>query len=405
MKILLVAGSCLQINSSANLCHLSYINGLLDAGHIVDLLTVSPKNLNIDNSMSIPKVRNIYEFEASKYEQLGAAKKSEVIKTAEKKQSDNSKRASVPHLLLSKLKNSIKKVFRNMYGVHGMEIMWYLKACKFKSDEKYDYVISLAYPPVSHLLAEKLIKRKKIVADKFIQIWEDPWYADIYGLNHTEKVRKEEERLLKSADRVCYVSPLTLMYQKEAFPKSQDKMYWQPLPSYYRGEDVELDFSELFFGYFGDYTSQVRNLRPFYNVAVKHNLKTNICGSSDCGFTSDGNVAVYPRMPLSKLKKYEDEANVLVFVCNLKGGQIPGKIYQYSATSKMILFILDGTEEEQKIIREYFEKFERYVFCQNTEESIAEAIDKLKALSVDSRYSRPMEDFSPKQIISNILEG
>lgn len=44
MKILVVAGYCLQVNSSANLCHISYIKGLLDGGYTVDLLTVSNKN-------------------------------------------------------------------------------------------------------------------------------------------------------------------------------------------------------------------------------------------------------------------------------------------------------------------------------------------------------------------------
>ena len=48
MKILVVAGYCLQVNSSANLCHISYIKGLVDCGHTVDLLTVSNKNQNID---------------------------------------------------------------------------------------------------------------------------------------------------------------------------------------------------------------------------------------------------------------------------------------------------------------------------------------------------------------------
>ena len=48
MKILVAAGYCLRVNSSANLCHLSYLNGLIDCGHTVDLLTVSEKNQPID---------------------------------------------------------------------------------------------------------------------------------------------------------------------------------------------------------------------------------------------------------------------------------------------------------------------------------------------------------------------
>ena len=83
MKILVVAGYCLQVNSSANLCHISYIKGLLDGGHTVDLLTVSNKNQNIDTGIKIPKVRKLYTYEASLYEQLGARKNAQHVQGTE----------------------------------------------------------------------------------------------------------------------------------------------------------------------------------------------------------------------------------------------------------------------------------------------------------------------------------
>ena len=39
MRALIVVGSDLSINSSANLCHTAYINGLLNYGCDVDVLT------------------------------------------------------------------------------------------------------------------------------------------------------------------------------------------------------------------------------------------------------------------------------------------------------------------------------------------------------------------------------
>ena len=75
------------------------------------------------------------------------------------------------------------------------------------------------------------------------------------------------------------------------------------------------------------------------------------------------------------VKQAEKETDVLVFVCNVKGGQIPGKLYQYSSTKKWILFILDGTEEEMKEIERYYQKYQRYVFCKNNIRDIEKAIE------------------------------
>ena len=37
MKILVINGDCITTNSSANLCHLAYIKGLVDSGYEVTL--------------------------------------------------------------------------------------------------------------------------------------------------------------------------------------------------------------------------------------------------------------------------------------------------------------------------------------------------------------------------------
>ena len=89
----------------------------------------------------------------------------------------------------------------------------------------------------------------------------------------------------------------------------------------------------------------------------------------------------------------------------MKGGQIPGKIYQYSATNKTILFIMDGTEDEQEVLRDFFGKFNRYVFCQNTVEDIIRAIRQIESGALEEISNKPLEEFDPKRIIENILRG
>ena len=401
MNILVVAGHCLRVNSSANLCHLSYINGLLDCGHQVDLLTVSEKDQVIDQSIVIPPLHQITEFDAAIYERLGGRKQMRAARTPSAPNTQTPTKAPSRSGLVGSIKAGIRKI----YGPHGTSVAWYHKAKRFHSDTCYDLVISLSDPPVSHKLTAWLMKKDHLKAKRWVQIWGDPWYADIYGHSHTPEVWKEECELLRLGQRIMYVSPLTLMYQKQAFPEHADKMEWMPLPSYYQAAQTEVSFDHLTYGYFGDYATQTRNLKPFYEAARELGADVAICGNSNSPLASTDSIQVYPRLPLSELKKHEDRTNVLIFLCNLRGGQIPGKIYQYAATNKLVLFIMDGTPEEQQALREYFMQFERFVFCENRKESIAVTLQKLQSLTSDPRLHTPLSHFEPKQIITKIIES
>lgn len=399
MNVLFIIGNCLKVNSSANLCHIAYINGFIDLGHNVELLTASDKNLNIDKSMKIPNVQNIYEYPVSLYEQLGNKKNSSNINIIQKNNEKTADKICIKSMIVSKLKRAIKKI----YGVYFTDIIWYLNAKKFKTIKSYDLVVSIAYPPISHKLAAYLIKRRRIKTKKWIEIWEDPWSLDLVGSYDNDAVRREESKLVEKPDKVLYVSPLTAIYQKNIFSTAAEKMTWQPLPSYYSISNESVDFSSIRLGYFGDYVSTVRNLKPFLNVATKENIETYICGKTDLSYNSTNSVIINPRLPLEELKKYENKINVIVFLCNLKGGQIPGKIYQYSASNKAILFILDGTEKEKNVIKEYFNKFERYIFCDNNEKSILNAIKQIPEYIKDPKYTTPLDNFSSQKIVNSIL--
>ena len=49
MGILVINGDCIQTNTSANLCHLAYIRGLVDSGHNVTLLSADGKDYQLDD--------------------------------------------------------------------------------------------------------------------------------------------------------------------------------------------------------------------------------------------------------------------------------------------------------------------------------------------------------------------
>ena len=401
MKILVINGDCVQVNTSANLCHLAYLRGLTDAGHEVTLLSADGRDYALDPSMKIPEgIRQHTYYGVSLYEKLSLQKKEQKQTTQNSSSSGQKRKPSVKQKVI----RSVKKAVLASYGVHGIYSTFVRKAMAFRSDEVYDYMISLSTPVTSHLIAHRLLDSGKVRCKHWIQVWEDPWYSDAYGFNHREEVFREEKRLLSFAERICYVSPITLENQKKLFPENREKMYWQPLPAYYSAarEDSALRGKE--FGYFGDYGLPARNLKCFYDAALKTKIHVTICGNSNLSLESTNQIQIYPRLTLEKLKPFEEKTDILVFLCNRKGGQIPGKIYQYAATYKTILFILDGTEDEKCVIRNYFEPFNRFVFCENTAEDIEQAIYRILGDDYGEVINRPLDEFEPVKIIQRILE-
>lgn len=64
MKVLVINGDCITTNSSANLCHLAYIRGLVDSGYDVTLLSADGRDYVCDESMVIPKEVKHYTNDA-----------------------------------------------------------------------------------------------------------------------------------------------------------------------------------------------------------------------------------------------------------------------------------------------------------------------------------------------------
>lgn len=401
MKVFVVNGDCIQRNSSANLCHLAYIRGLVDCGHEVTLLCADGKGYKLDQAMVIPRQVQCFTYHGiSLYEKLSLYKRGANAPMVAGSLESNSQADGSFHRLLKKAKACVLSI----YGVHGIHSTFIRKAQKFRSDVEYDYMVSISTPPSSHLLMHKLLKTGHIKGKHWIQIWEDPWYSDVYGTTNKGKIYREEARLLSFAEKVCYVSPLTLRNQQQLFPKAADKMYWHPLPHYYKGIEVaKWEFPENVYGYFGDYVPAARNLEPFYRAAKETGIAANICGNPCNLFQSTEKIHIYPRLTLNRLRPIEDGTNVLIFLCNRRGGQIPGKIYQYSATTKTILFILDGTEDERSVLQDFFGKFNRYVFCQNTVEDIIRAIRRIETGDLGQICNQPLEEFDPAITISRIL--
>lgn len=405
MKVLYVVGACLTKNTSANMSHNGYVQGLLENGCQVEILMAEDSWGVQDNALPIwgqaryyryPSVAFFDKLRKKMRGSFGAPVSASAV--ADTPQGGIKTKLSLKSWARGLAKALYYKCFP-VDPVYSLEKTWLKNAEKFRSDVEYDLIISNSSPAASHKLVSTLLEKKQLRCKRWVQIWEDPWFLDLYA-EYPDIVREEEHSLLRAAHEIYYVSPLTLEYQKQFYSDCAHKMKHISLPYFDFAKTGNQWVEEHSFGYFGDYYSQTRNLMPFCKALAASGCKGYIYGDSDVALVSTDRIEVSGRVTLDVLDKVQAKTNVLVHLCNLRGGQIPGKIYHYCATDKPILFILDGTLEEQQILRDYFSPFQRFCFCENKEESI---LDAIKTLCTEQRTWSCLDDFSPKVVIRQLL--
>lgn len=385
MKILFVVSRPLEINTSSSIRNKATIEGLLKLGHCIDLITTEfdKKHTYLDNTISSESL-NINYLKLGGF--LGYAKiggRYKILKPLKK----------LVWVILSKL-----DIYDNLKGIVDYALKINI------NDGMYDLIISSSDPKSSHLFISKMYENVIVKNTPWIQIWGDPFLSDITKNNRllNSKIKKEENRLLKYASKVIYVSSLTLNEQKKIYPQYAMKMFFEPIP-YVKKEIYPIDNEpkkHLTFLYCGEYLSSVRNILPLYNAIKNTNHRLIICGNSNLNLESSDHIQIYPRISFEETKELEKKSDVLIHLSNLKGSQIPGKVYQYSGTNKLILFLLDG---EIDALINTFNKYKRYIFSHNNINDISTTIKQIMMGFYD--YTKfIVDEFEPQIIANKILK-
>lgn len=386
MKILFVVLSPFDSNSSAMIRNKALIKGFLENNHYVEIIAMGSLNNQYSDITNSIKHENliIKEIEAIKTYKTITSKNKGFLGFFKK---------AILLPIIRYVYHKINLYDSSVFLINKIDKNLYL-------DKYYDIVISSSDPKTSHIAVDKMIS-SGLKYGKWIQYWGDPLAIDITSKSIYPKFYKKyhEEKILNNADKIVYVSPLTLKEQKKEFKKFSKLMTWMPIP--YMKEKIytnrKYDFKSIKLGYFGDYKDAVRNIKNLYDVCFEEKLNLVIAGNSNKKYQQTDNIKIHERLPSVDVEKLESEVDVLVCILNIKGTQIPGKIYHYAATNKPILIILDG--ENKSVLYDYLNGFNRFVFCDNNNNDIKRCLKKissnnLKYLPIEGlRYEKLSEDF------------
>lgn len=261
-------------------------------------------------------------------------------------------------------------------------------------------------PSIDSILISSTISR--INKLKYLQYWSDPIaISGIYPENFSYKRIPHyivERKMLRFADEIIYGTETLYKFQKKLFKKFSSKMRYVDISYSESNKTVGKNHnkSENIVTYTGSYKRNVRNIVPLYNsIQDLSNMKLLIYGDSDIQLKSEKNITVKnKRFSQNDIKIIEEKADILVGVLNSSCIQIPGKIFYHTNTDKVILIILDGKYKEE--IKRYLEKFQRFEFCDNNEESIRNTLMKIQANNYSVNLSK-IKLLSPKYIGRKIV--
>lgn len=182
IKVLYIVSSCLTKNTSANMSHNGYVQGLLENNCDVDIIMADTSWGESDTKLPMWDSAHYYiysslPFSAKIKAYFKRAEQKYVAEVAGQVQSGNRKQFS--------FRAFAKRLFYTVFPndpVYPLHKTWLKKAAVFSNVEPYDIVISNSSPEASHKLAWTLIKNGRIKCKRWVQLWEDPWYYDVMAV-------------------------------------------------------------------------------------------------------------------------------------------------------------------------------------------------------------------------------
>lgn len=410
-KALLFLGHSILYNSSVNIQNRIIILGLKRLGFHVDVVSPEPVHFSggYDDSLQdiLCYIDNIYYVPLSKLYKLTLKILSN---KSEKSQINNGTSNYESYSNGKDLKKHLKRVLGTLHDhleITGMS-KFSVKTLNIDTST-YDIVISSSDPKAAHLIVTKVLQKNKNTS--WIQYWGDPWFDDISMKGKWKKIFAYflEKKLIKLADRVIYASPITLNKQKRLFPEFSQKMLFVNQATEITNEvekSTNEKVSDFTVSYIGDYSSKVRNIKPFLEAAkFLPYIKFRIIGSGNINNEISQNIEIIQkRLPLAEVRKIEAQSNILFAMCNKTGTQIPAKIYYLSGyITKPIIVAVDGEHREE--IKEYLKKFNRYLICENDPISIANAIRQATELVKNRTEFTLSHELTPESMVTKIIEG
>jgi hypothetical protein len=360
LKILFITTSFGNYSDSQTIRYFQYLKGIKDDDKInVDFIVPNCLDVNLDLFSNLD-----FPFRVFKTEQILSQK-------VEKSCSGSS--------FLSKVFKNIAYYFFYPDYFSGFSSVVLKKFKDTYPFEKPDVIISSSGSCEAHIAAYKLKKKYNL---KWITDFGDPW--SIIDKDQRPWFYKitlfYEKKIFSNSDTVLFTTDETLNEYRKIYPNVKMEVleygYVSDQFFYEKSASKKIKIAHIGAAYASD-----RNLIPCIEAISQYrdNFDFSIIGNHSAKFQEFAASINYDMNFVNRVS-FEDslveinKTDVLVIIGNIGKLQIPGKVFHYLASGKVILYTnqqsLD-TDPSYKILK----KFGGVLFCENTYEGIKERIE------------------------------
>ncbi|GEN54615.1 glycosyltransferase family 4 protein [Halobacillus faecis] len=368
-KILIVMGNHSPNPSSVANCVDPLIIKLVNQGHYVDVITdkkdIKTLDEEIINNVNVYRVKNNYRVINSYLDNFNAViNKWKVLKPI----------FNLPLKLargLVLLKYRFNFIERQSIGWSEKKVV--AKCLELYNQKKYDTVISISQPFISHHIASKFYKliNGKI---KWIVFQFDPFTYNNQVTKYISRRKKKrayrnEDQVLDACDQIFLTPELYDFYIKKPYKVYKEKFKVFPFAnlspiSYKESVDRKISFNKNKINciFTGRFYKDIRN--PEYALNILNQVDNNIHFTFLTNYKEEtirslvldvsNKFSVHPLQDHDISKNALLTADILINIGNTVSFQVPGKIFEYMSTGKPIIHFSKTPEDPSlKYLKKY----------------------------------------------------
>lgn len=270
----------------------------------------------------------------------------------------------------------------------------------------YDLVI-IGVLPFSFLILASFIKKEQSSA-KVIVDMTDPLTANVSYINHKYFhkyfINCYEKKHFKNIDTLIVLNEEIKNYyhDKYKFLKNIIVLEQGTNPVSLKKCDIKKS-SKLELIYSGMFYKEIREPFKLYDAVILYpgEIRLSIYGSFKKIFLPpiSDRFYYYGMVDKEEINKKTQEADIIVFIDNFFGLQVPGKILDCLATENPILFIY---ENEHSPTLKYVQDSDGVFFAKNNSNNIREQID-LITKSNNLKYKREISKYYWENLVKNVF--